>query len=59
MQVFLTILLKILILGAVHMDETLYLFKRPAFAPMFKSTDPENTIIEQLTRLLYTFALTG
>lgn len=45
--------------GAVHHDELLYLLRVPVMTPPFKQTDPENTIIEQLTGWWANFAETG
>ncbi|XP_002000246.2 juvenile hormone esterase [Drosophila mojavensis] len=45
--------------GAVHHDELLYLFQVPLIAPAFKESDPENLLIERLTRLWVEFARKG
>ncbi|KAM7359455.1 uncharacterized protein ACRADG_012788 [Cochliomyia hominivorax] len=45
--------------GAVHHDELLYLLNLPLQTPLFKKTDPENDIIERLTRLWFEFAKKG
>lgn len=45
--------------GAVHHDELLYLLRVPVMTPPFKVTDPENTIINQLTGWWTNFAQTG
>lgn len=37
-------------------DELLYLFYNSGRTPLFTKTDPENKIIERLTRLCYEFA---
>lgn len=47
------------ILGAVHHDELLYLFRVPVMTPSFKETDPENLIIERLIGWWANFAETG
>lgn len=46
-------------LGAVHHDELLYLLRVPVMTPPFTKTDPENTIIDQLTGWWANFAETG
>ncbi|XP_073818495.1 juvenile hormone esterase-like [Musca autumnalis] len=43
-------------LGANHLDELLYLFYSPLLTPIFTKNDPENEIIERLTRMWYEFA---
>lgn len=45
--------------GAVHHDELLYLLRVPIMTPAFAKTDPENTIIDQLTGWWANFAETG
>ncbi|EDV93633.1 juvenile hormone esterase [Drosophila grimshawi] len=45
--------------GAVHHDELLYLFHVPILTPLFNQTDPENLIIERLTRMWTEFARKG
>lgn len=45
--------------GVAHHDDLLYLFHVSVVAPMFKQTDPENTIIEKYTRLWARFADNG
>ncbi|XP_011208510.2 bile salt-activated lipase [Bactrocera dorsalis] len=45
--------------GAVHHDELLYLFHVPVMTPLFKKTDPENVVIENLTRMWAEFAKNG
>ncbi|XP_054081120.1 juvenile hormone esterase [Zeugodacus cucurbitae] len=45
--------------GAVHHDELLYLLHVPVKTPLFKKTDPENGVIENLTRMWSQFARTG
>lgn len=45
--------------GAVHHDELLYLFQVPIVAPAFKKSDPENLLIERLTRMWTEFARKG
>lgn len=45
--------------GAVHHDELLYLFRVPVMTPPFNKTDPENSIIENLTGWWANFAETG
>uniref|UniRef100_A0A1A9WY11 Carboxylic ester hydrolase n=1 Tax=Glossina brevipalpis TaxID=37001 RepID=A0A1A9WY11_9MUSC len=42
--------------GAMHHDELLYLLHMPIRTPLFTSTDPENDVIERLTRLWSEFA---
>ncbi|KAM7362757.1 juvenile hormone esterase-like [Cochliomyia hominivorax] len=44
-------------MGAVDHDDLLYLFYTAALTPMFKKSDPENEMIERLTRLWFEFAL--
>ncbi|XP_065371731.1 juvenile hormone esterase-like [Calliphora vicina] len=46
-------------LGAVHHDELLYLLNLPLLTPQFKKNDPENVIIERLTRFWFEFAKKG
>lgn len=45
--------------GTVHHDDLLYLFVVPAVAPMFTTNDPENLMVERMTRLWTTFASQG
>uniref|UniRef100_A0A0K8VNL0 Carboxylic ester hydrolase n=1 Tax=Bactrocera latifrons TaxID=174628 RepID=A0A0K8VNL0_BACLA len=45
--------------GAVHHDELLYLLHVPVMTPLFKKTDPENIVIENLTRMWAEFAKNG
>ncbi|XP_039948695.1 bile salt-activated lipase [Bactrocera tryoni] len=45
--------------GAVHHDELLYLLHVPVKTPLFKKTDPENVVIENLTRMWAEFAKSG
>ncbi|XP_075162602.1 juvenile hormone esterase-like [Haematobia irritans] len=45
--------------GAMHHDELLYTLYMPLLAPMFGKSDPENPIVERLTRLWYEFAKKG
>ncbi|XP_055854089.1 juvenile hormone esterase-like [Episyrphus balteatus] len=45
--------------GAVHHDDLLYLLHVPRLAPLFSKTDPEDKIVERLTRLWTQFAKTG
>lgn len=45
--------------GVAHHDDLLYLFHVSVIAPMFKKTDPENTIIEKYTRMWSNFADNG
>lgn len=47
------------IIGAAHHDDLLYLFAAPLVAPTFNRSDPENLIIERLTRLWIAFAIKG
>ncbi|KAI9580364.1 hypothetical protein GQX74_010774 [Glossina fuscipes] len=42
--------------GAMHHDELLYLLHMPVLTPLFTKTDPENDVIERLTRLWSEFA---
>lgn len=43
----------------MHHDELLYLFHVPVRTPLFSETDPENKIIERLTRMWTEFAKRG
>ncbi|XP_068155284.1 juvenile hormone esterase [Drosophila tropicalis] len=45
--------------GAVHHDELLYLFHVKLVSPLFKKDDPENFMIERLTRMWFEFAKSG
>ncbi|XP_036317505.1 esterase FE4-like, partial [Rhagoletis pomonella] len=45
--------------GAVHHDELLYLLRVPVMTPLFTKSDPENEIIENLTRMWTEFAKKG
>ncbi|XP_055854078.1 juvenile hormone esterase-like [Episyrphus balteatus] len=45
--------------GSVHHDELLYLFNIPRLAPLYSEMDPENKIVERLTRMWTQFAKTG
>ncbi|XP_064554514.1 juvenile hormone esterase [Drosophila montana] len=45
--------------GAVHHDELLYLFHVPILTPLLKQSDPENLLIERLTRMWTEFARKG
>ncbi|XP_036324906.1 esterase FE4-like [Rhagoletis pomonella] len=45
--------------GAVHHDELLYLLRVPGMTPLFTQTDPENVVIENLTRMWTEFAKKG
>ncbi|XP_055916194.1 juvenile hormone esterase-like [Eupeodes corollae] len=45
--------------GAVHHDDLLYLLHIPRIAPLFSKTDPENKIVERITRMWTQFAETG
>ncbi|XP_054733622.1 juvenile hormone esterase [Anastrepha obliqua] len=45
--------------GAVHHDELLYLFHVPVMTPLFSATDPEDEVIENLTRMWTEFARKG
>uniref|UniRef100_A0A1I8NSN8 Carboxylic ester hydrolase n=1 Tax=Stomoxys calcitrans TaxID=35570 RepID=A0A1I8NSN8_STOCA len=45
--------------GAMHHDELWYLFYVPQATPLFSITDPENKVIERLTRLWQEFAIKG
>ncbi|XP_023158747.1 venom carboxylesterase-6 [Ceratitis capitata] len=47
------------VFGAVHHDELLYLLYVPVITPLFKKTDPENVVIENLTRMWSEFAKKG
>lgn len=40
----------------MHHDELSYLFNLPFLTPQFKESDPENDIIERLTRFWFEFA---
>ncbi|KAH8294650.1 hypothetical protein KR018_000868 [Drosophila ironensis] len=46
-------------MGPVHHDELLYLFHVGLVSPLFKRDDPEDFMIEQLTRMWLQFARTG
>uniref|UniRef100_A0A336LPT8 Carboxylic ester hydrolase n=1 Tax=Culicoides sonorensis TaxID=179676 RepID=A0A336LPT8_CULSO len=45
--------------GVVHHDDLLYLFVAPKVAPMFTELDPENIMVERMTRIISNFALYG
>ena len=47
------------LIGAVHHDDLLYLFRVPVMLPMFNQTDPENVIVESMTGWWTNFAATG
>lgn len=51
--------MRIIITGAVHHDELLYLFVNSKKAPLFTELDQENRIVEHLTRFITKFALDG
>ncbi|XP_022209986.2 juvenile hormone esterase [Drosophila obscura] len=46
-------------MGPVHHDELLYLFHVPPESPLFRREDPENQMIERLTRMWWEFAAKG
>ena len=45
--------------GCVHHDDLLYLLVGPFIAPMFKESDPENFLVEKMTRMWTNFAKNG
>ncbi|XP_073818499.1 juvenile hormone esterase-like [Musca autumnalis] len=42
--------------GAMHLDELWYLLYLPEITPLFKKEDPEDLVIERLSRMWYEFA---